>query len=263
MVRTATAGVARRLAKHTPQEALSILISIDWSGDIKVAEEVLRSIDAKYGVDPSLLSDADIDTLLRRTEMIRSLDAHNYQVLEFINSASTRHPAQTLAMLLRRVLATDAHRADKGGDRWLPLPHNGRGLNLPGVQGTPDHLDLARSVRDVTPGRWIVGPILASNSLSRRGSKARSSTTCLSRMAIGRRGRKDHRNSNSASWLRPLCGFSRARADRRDCLRRRSERPRMPRPDEGRALCACCERRVHQDTWTARSTSRSRPQGCD
>jgi hypothetical protein len=152
IVRAAIARVARRLAKDAPREALSILTSLDWSGDLHVAEEVFRSIDPKYGVDPSLLSDADVDALVDRIETITSLDGRNYELLEFIDFASTRRPAQTLAMLLRRVIATDRIQRGKiSDDRWLPLPYNGSGLSLPGVQRAPDHLDLARSVRDATP----------------------------------------------------------------------------------------------------------------
>jgi len=117
-----------------------------------VAEEVLRSIDAKYGVDPALLSDADVDTLLERIGTVSSLDGRNYELLEFIDLASARRPAGTLAMLLRRVLVTDQRqRGKKGADRWLPLPYNGSGLSLSGLQQAPDYLELARAVRDTTP----------------------------------------------------------------------------------------------------------------
>jgi hypothetical protein len=151
IVRAATARVSRRLAKHSDREALSILTSIDWSDDLQIADEVLRSMDAKYGVDPNRLTDADIDTLLGRIELLRTLEGRNYEVLEFLNVASVRRPSQTLAMLLRRVLATDSHHVDKNEERWLPLPYNGSGLSLPGVEQASDHTDLVRSIRDATP----------------------------------------------------------------------------------------------------------------
>jgi hypothetical protein len=151
IVRAATARVSRRLAKHSDREALSILTSIDWSDDLHIADEVMRSIDAKYGVDPNRLTDADIDSLLHRIELLRTLEGRNYEVLEFINVASVRRPSQTLAMLLRRVLAADARSEDKSEERWQPLPYNGSGMSLPGVERASDHMDLVRSIRDATP----------------------------------------------------------------------------------------------------------------
>ncbi len=122
IVKAAVARVARRLAKRAPREALSILTNLNCSGDLHVADEVFRSIDPNYGVDPGLLSDADVDTLLDRIETVSSLDGRNYKLLEFIDFASTRRPAQTLAMLLHRVIVTDGlQRGKRGDDRWLPL----------------------------------------------------------------------------------------------------------------------------------------------
>ena len=152
IVRAASARALRRLAKHAHREALSILTTIDWSGDLRLADEVLGSIDPKHGVDPDQLSDEDIDTLLGRVELVQTLEGRNYEVFEFINFASVRRPTQTLAMLLRRVLASDADHEDKSVDRWLPLPYNGHGLSLPGVQQAHDHVNLVRSIRDATPG---------------------------------------------------------------------------------------------------------------
>jgi hypothetical protein len=113
---------------------------------------VLGSIDPKHGIDPEQLSDTDIDTLLGRVELVRTLEGRNYEVFEFISFASRRRPTQTLTMLLRRVLTSDEEHRDKGVERWQPLPYSGRGLSLPGVEQARDHADLVRSIRDATPG---------------------------------------------------------------------------------------------------------------
>ena len=149
-VRTTSAYAARRLAKLGHPQALSILVSIEWSGDLRLANEVVRSIDSNYGVDPSALSDADIDILLGRVERLRTLDGQNYGVLNFISVASGRRPRHTLEMLLRRILATDTEHADREVGQWIPLPHNGRGLTLPGISQAPNHVDLMRAIRDAT-----------------------------------------------------------------------------------------------------------------
>ena len=151
-VRAASAQALRRLAKLKHPRALSTLVSIEWSGELWLADEVLRSIDSNYGADPSDLSAADIDTLLGRVERLRTLDKHNYQVLEFVSLASGQRPVQTLEMLLRRIFATETKREDKGADQWIPLPYNGSGLNLPGISQAPDQTELMRAIRDATLG---------------------------------------------------------------------------------------------------------------
>ena len=149
-VRAVSAQALRRLAKLGHPQALSTLVSIEWSGDLRLANEVLRSIDSNYGADPSELSDTDIDTLLGRVEQLRTLDKLNYQVLEFVSLASGRRPVQTLEMLLRRIFATEIQREDKEADQWIPLPYNGDGLNLPGISQAPDQTELVRKIRDAT-----------------------------------------------------------------------------------------------------------------
>ena len=149
-VRAASAQALRRLAKLGHPQALSTLVSIEWSGELRLADEVLRSIDSDYGADPSELSDSDIDTLLGRVERLRTLDKHNYQILEFVSLASYRRPVQTLEMLLRRIFATETQREDKEADQWIPLPYNGDGLNLPGISQAPDQTELVRKIRDAT-----------------------------------------------------------------------------------------------------------------
>ena len=149
-VRTASASASRRLAKLGHPQALSILVSIEWSRELSLANEVLRSIDSDYGADPIQLSDADIDTLLGRIEGLTSLDKHNYKILKFLSLASGRRPVQTLEMLLRRIFATDTQHADKEGDQWIPLPYNGDGLDLSGISQGSDQPRLVRTIRDAT-----------------------------------------------------------------------------------------------------------------
>ena len=149
-MRAASAQALRRLAKLGHPQALSTLVSIEWSGELRLADEVLRSIDSNYGADPSELSDSDIDTLLGRVEQLRTLRKRNYEVLEFVSLASGRRPVQTLEMLLRRIFATETQREDKEADQWIPLPYSGDGLNLPGISQAPDQTELVRKIRDAT-----------------------------------------------------------------------------------------------------------------
>ena len=103
----------------------------------------------RFGAQPQV-SDASVDILLARIERLPTLEGRNYEVLEFISFASEKRPTQTVEMLLRRVSAIDEHGDEKGSDRWLPMPHSGRGLSLPGVHRAANHAELVRLIRDAS-----------------------------------------------------------------------------------------------------------------
>jgi hypothetical protein len=80
------------------------------------------------------------------------LDSGAYDLLQFIEFASTKRPQQVLEMLVRRIQFVDEHKRNPGSDPFVPVPYNGRGLSLPGVHAAPDYLELLRSIRDATTG---------------------------------------------------------------------------------------------------------------
>ena len=149
-VRATSARVLRRLAKYSQSEALAILISIDWGGELWLGDAVLSALDPKHGLDPGQLSDANVDALLGRIGQLQTLEGRNYEVLEFVSFASRRRPTQTVEMLLRRVRAVDEQRGDRSSDRWLPIPYSGHGVSLSGVHSAANHLELVRLVRDAS-----------------------------------------------------------------------------------------------------------------
>ncbi len=151
IVRAAAARVSRRLAKRAPSDALDLITRLDWGTDLWLANEVLGTLDATHGIDPQLLTDADVDLLLSRIELVRTLEGRNYEVFQFLAFASHRRPRQTIDTLIRRIRAIDEHEGKGGEDRWLRY-HNGHGLELPGVQQSPDHRLLVTLIRDASSG---------------------------------------------------------------------------------------------------------------
>jgi hypothetical protein len=150
-VRGAASRVLRRLAKHAPADAVDILASIDWSSELWLADAALGVLDARYGIDPTLLSDGHVDSLLTRIEQLHSLEGRNYEVLQFIAFASERRPRQTVEMLIRRIRAVDEHREDeRNSDQWIPIPYNGHGLSLPGIRLASNQQELVGLIRDAS-----------------------------------------------------------------------------------------------------------------
>jgi hypothetical protein len=152
VVKRVAAQVLRRFRDKAPDEARAILVAIDWGGDITVANAVLDVLHPKYGLDPGLLRDEDIDGLLRQIEALQTLEGRAHDILEFVSFAATRRPAETVDMLLQRVLAVNDKRGESREERWTPMPYDGRGLSLHGLAQSKDYPKLLRRIRDAQQG---------------------------------------------------------------------------------------------------------------
>lgn len=117
VVKRVAAQVLRRFSDKAPDKALAILVAIDWDGDVTVANAVLDVLHPKYGLDPNALKDEEIDGLLRQIETLQTLEGRAHDILEFVGFAATRRPESTVDMLLRRVLAVDDHKGERGEER--------------------------------------------------------------------------------------------------------------------------------------------------
>lgn len=150
MVRRLVPAPLRALRKRHATSALEVLADIDWNNDLSVAASVLDVLDPRYGLDPKDLTDEQIDRFLSLIKTLPSLEGGHRDVLEFVTRAAARRPEQTVRMLLERVRAVDEHSGERGEDRWRPLPYNGHGLSLAGIQSFDRYQDLLRAVRDAS-----------------------------------------------------------------------------------------------------------------
>lgn len=156
VVKRVVAQVLRRFRDKAPEKALAILVAIDWSGDLTVANAVLDVLHPKYGLDPDLLKDGEVDGLLEQVESLQTLEGRAHDVLEFVSFAATRRPERTVEMLLRRVLAVDDHQGERREERWTPIPYNGHGLSLHGLTRSKDYPSLLRRIRDALLGASVM-----------------------------------------------------------------------------------------------------------
>lgn len=164
LVRRAATRALAAFAGPASQAAIQRLVEIDWEHDVPLAECACDVLNAKYGLDPALLTDEQVDVLLGRCEQLPSIDAHD--ILEFISFGSTRRPRPTITMLVRRIQDCAHYRRNASDDKWLPIPYNGHGLSLPGVMESNESAELLKLVRDAMlqedPLVWLWLPELLS-----------------------------------------------------------------------------------------------------
>lgn len=158
VVRRIAVGALVIFAKAHPQDALATLVSIDFSSDVSLADAVFEALHPDFGLNPTLLTDEQIDALLERLTDFPSLGGHTHGILAFIAFASIRRPWRTVNLLLSRIQASDAHAPSRGYENWTPIPYNGHGLSLPGLMQSPDYPGLLRQIRDAA----LDAPLLAS-----------------------------------------------------------------------------------------------------
>lgn len=147
-VRGALAQVVRRFGKIDPEAALDVLTTIEWRDNPVTAASVLDVLDARYGIDPTRLSEAQIGDFLGRVRRLPSLDGRNYDILQFIAYASTRSPRPVVQMLLDRVADAEERERSRRDESHRPLPYGGRGLSLPGLSSSPECEACLRMIRD-------------------------------------------------------------------------------------------------------------------
>jgi hypothetical protein len=81
-------------------------------------------------------------------EALPRLESRNHHVLDFIAYASKRRSRMVVEVLIARIQARARHAEEGGDERYTPIPVGGRGLSLPGLPESPEHLALLRQIRD-------------------------------------------------------------------------------------------------------------------
>jgi len=133
-----------------PSEAMEMLMSVDWTDDLKLVETACTVLNPSVGIDPALLNDEQIDRVLGRIQRVRALESNSHNILQFLAYASERRPHATVEMLLNRIKTVDDHIGERGEKRWIPIPHNARGLSLSGLMHVSEYPNILRRIRDAS-----------------------------------------------------------------------------------------------------------------
>jgi len=147
MIRAAALESLSRLGKTTPQAAIEVLVSSDWGDDPLVAGRALSSLGESYGIDPALLKDEHIESLVWKLRPLRSLNESDHDIVQFLEFASRQHPICVVQMLLARIddSTTPGHTYSDG---YRPIPHLSETLRLANIQDPDTRLAVLREIRD-------------------------------------------------------------------------------------------------------------------
>lgn len=157
-VRRAALQAAASFDADAVPEIVGMVMDVEWSDDVGMAETICEIFDPRHGIDPAQLLDEQVDELLRRIERLPTLSGHRYGVHQFISYASGRRPESTVRMLLERVRKADT--TDPGTwreERYKPIPYAIEGLQLSGLAESSMYLDLLRMIRDAMLDYGVAG----------------------------------------------------------------------------------------------------------
>lgn len=131
------------LAQPQPRAAVALALKADVGQNDRLADELCGMFTRQAGgIDPALLTDADVDAVLTKLEAISTLDDHH--VHQFLAHAAKRRPQGVVALLLNRIGREDLQPG--GGGRALPF--DGFHLQLQGLVDSDQYQQFMRVVRD-------------------------------------------------------------------------------------------------------------------
>ena len=142
-VRAAGVDAAPFLAKSQPRRAKELLLGVDVSDNVRLAETVLRAFNPHFGFDYSALTKQDLRALLRKIARLDRIDG--YETSEFLDYAATRVPSDVVTLFLKRLNRPEER--DDVRTAYLPLPYEAFHHSLDGLRTSPKYADDLRRIR--------------------------------------------------------------------------------------------------------------------
>jgi len=142
-VRAAAVDAVPFLAQRHPRRAKELLLAVDVTDNVPLAETVLRAFNPHVGFDYSALTKQDLRALLRKIARLDRIDG--YETSEFLDHAATRVPSDVVTLLLKR-LSRCKERDDVHTD-YVPLPYEAFHHPLDGLRASPTYAGDLRRIR--------------------------------------------------------------------------------------------------------------------
>jgi hypothetical protein len=152
LVRSSAAAV-RRLAlealRNAPPShagpAVAMIVGADYADDGALLDAALGVFDRQNGLDPALLTDADVRALLEKAAAVQTLSRGAYHIDQFLGFACKAAPGAVVECLLSRIARSASGDAPEG---YEPLPHTGFYAGLNALSASTEYANLLRQVRD-------------------------------------------------------------------------------------------------------------------
>lgn len=141
-VKRAAIGSLSILGRSNPRQAVSLATTVDIGAEPVLAKELCSAFDAKYGIPMTEVRDEELVRLLAKLEATEEID--DYQISEFLATASDRVPVSVVELLLRRI-----DHAETAADRaYTPLPHLHFHHSFHGLGESGQYESILRMIRD-------------------------------------------------------------------------------------------------------------------
>lgn len=131
------------LAKKHPDLALQLALEVPIAGQQARAEAVCQSIEKTFGINPDLLTEEQVASVIGQLDNVPDLEDHWIQ--QFLSYAATRLPLTVVELFIRRI----EHRAETEDSDHRPIPFH-VAVDFKSVAKHPDYLQVLRRIRDLT-----------------------------------------------------------------------------------------------------------------
>ena len=131
------------------EKALTLLLNVDIGDDPKLADEMCEAL-GPGRIDPRVLSEGQVRTILNKLVPTRELSSHNqYHLEKFLNWAAQSHPQPICEFILRRLDHYAAIQLQATGKtEYCPVPYHEFGTHFGGLRQTEYYGRFLAQIRD-------------------------------------------------------------------------------------------------------------------
>jgi hypothetical protein len=127
-------------ARNFQRLGIDLLVGTDIGQNPGMAEVFSEAIDAQFGIPPDLLTDDDIEKILRKLVPVREITHQNFHLARLLSFLVRQSPARVVGFFLDRIQYSMTHKDEEG---YTPTPFGLEEL-FAQIADTPAHAPIVR-----------------------------------------------------------------------------------------------------------------------
>jgi hypothetical protein len=127
-------------ARNFQRSGIDLLVGADIGQSPRMAEVFAEAIDAQFGIPPDLLTDDDVEKILRKLVPVREITHQNFYLARLLAFLVRRSPTRIVDFFVNRIEYSMTHKDEEG---YTPTPFGLEEL-FAQIADTPAHASIVR-----------------------------------------------------------------------------------------------------------------------
>lgn len=144
-------------ARIFQRSGIDLLVGADIGQNPRMAEVFAEAIDSNFGIPPDLLTDDDVEVILKKLVSVREITHQNFHLARFLAFLVRRSPTRVVEFFVNRIEYSMTHKDEQG---YTPTPFGLEEL-FAQIADTPELAAIVRvlakslNVQDVLKRYWF------------------------------------------------------------------------------------------------------------